>query len=134
MMGYGKGNQSTSGIHIRQRARVMVVEDKRTLEKIAYVNLDVCFSSMLVKTRVLDILNKVSIASRGLLNSKTLPFQYTLQNVLITSTHTHSGPGGFSWYTLYDITSLGWHESNVNTIVSGIVNAILTAHKSKGLY
>lgn len=56
-----------------------------------------------------------------------------MQNVLITSTHTHSGPGGYSWYTLYDITSWGWHESNVNTIVNGIYNAIVQAHNAKGL-
>lgn len=59
MMGYGQGNQSTAGIHFRLRARAIVVEDKQTLSRVAYVNLDICFSTMLVKTRVLALLNQV---------------------------------------------------------------------------
>lgn len=59
MMGYGQGNQSTAGIHFRQRARAIVVEDKQSHKLIAYVNLDICFTTMLVKSRVLAQLNKV---------------------------------------------------------------------------
>jgi len=41
---------------------------------------------------------------------------YTNENVLISATHTHSGPAGFSYYPLYDITSLGFFEENFLTI------------------
>eukprot|EP01127_Copromyxa_protea_P004362 TRINITY_DN14227_c0_g1_i1.p1 TRINITY_DN14227_c0_g1~~TRINITY_DN14227_c0_g1_i1.p1 ORF type:complete len:717 (+),score=195.04 TRINITY_DN14227_c0_g1_i1:170-2152(+) len=119
MMGYGQGNQTTGGIHFRLRARALVVEDKKTLNKVAYVNLDIALSTLLIKNKVVAELEK------------TLPGVYGHENLLITATHTHSGPGGYSWYTVYDITTWGWHEENVNTIVSGICNAVLTAHKTK---
>lgn len=45
--------------------------------------------------------------------------------------HTHSGPGGYSQYLLYDITTLGFHSKNWETIVSGIVESISQAHLSR---
>ena len=33
---------------------------------------------------------------------------YTTENIVISGTHTHSGPGGFLQYVLYHITSLGF--------------------------
>lgn len=56
------------------------------------------------------------------------PDVYTNDNVLLSGTHTHSGPGGFSWYNLYDMTTLGFSKGNFDTIVDGIVQAIVRAH------
>ena len=49
---------------------------------------------------------------------------YNENNVCISGTHTHSGPGGYWQYVLFDITSLGFVEENFNVIVDGIVESI----------
>ena len=49
---------------------------------------------------------------------------------MLGSTHTHSQPGGFLNYLMYNIPSLGFVEQNVQTIVNGIVRSIERAHHS----
>jgi neutral ceramidase len=55
---------------------------------------------------------------------------YTDANVTIAATHQHSGPGGYSTYTLYNLTTFGFNRRNFNTIIDGIVAAIDQAHQS----
>jgi neutral ceramidase len=55
---------------------------------------------------------------------------YSHDNVMMSGTHTHSGPAGYSSYTMYDITSLGFHQQNFDVIVNGIVASIQQAHES----
>ena len=53
---------------------------------------------------------------------------YTTRNVLLSGTHTHSGPGGYIQYAMYGIASLGFHKGNFYTIVDGIIQSIDRAH------
>lgn len=46
---------------------------------------------------------------------------YGPQNVAISGIHTHSGPGGYLQYLLYDITSLGFVRESFDALVDGIV-------------
>ena len=46
---------------------------------------------------------------------------YNERNVAISGTHTHSGPGGFHQYLLYDVTSLGFVNETFVSLVEGIV-------------
>ncbi|GBN61734.1 Neutral ceramidase 3, partial [Araneus ventricosus] len=46
---------------------------------------------------------------------------YTEKNVCISSTHTHSGPGGFLQYALYIVTSQGFIRQSYQSIVDGIL-------------
>lgn len=39
----------------------------------------------------------------------------------ISGIHTHSGPGGYLQYVLYDITSLGFVRQSFDALVDGIV-------------
>lgn len=50
---------------------------------------------------------------------------YTERNVAISGIHTHSGPGGYLQYVLYDITSLGFVKQSWEAVVSGIVQVLL---------
>jgi Neutral/alkaline non-lysosomal ceramidase, N-terminal len=45
---------------------------------------------------------------------------YNETNVAISGIHTHSGPGGYLQYVLYDITSLGFVEQSWAAVVNGI--------------
>ncbi len=46
---------------------------------------------------------------------------YGEKNVAISGIHTHSGPGGYLQYLLYDITSLGFVRESFDALVDGIV-------------
>jgi neutral ceramidase len=47
--------------------------------------------------------------------------------VIISATHTHAGPGGYSHYVLYNAISLGFDSQNFEVIVSGIYQSIARA-------
>lgn len=49
---------------------------------------------------------------------------YTEDNVAISGIHTHSGPGGYWQYVLYEVTSLGFVKESLDVVVNGIVESI----------
>lgn len=51
---------------------------------------------------------------------------YRQDNVILSGTHTHSGPGGYFQYTLFWITSKGLVRPALSSIVSGIVKVSVT--------
>ena len=54
---------------------------------------------------------------------------YNEQNVAISGIHTHSGPGGYLQFVLYDITSLGFVRESYDALVFGILEVrCLCAH------
>ena len=55
------------------------------------------------------------------LQEKYGPELYTAENVLLSGTHTHSGPAGFLQYVLFDVTSLGFYDPTFQSFLSGIV-------------
>jgi neutral ceramidase len=110
MMGYANPSQITAGIHTRQYSRTFIVDDGTN--RIVYANVDCGMIDQLVKTEVVNRLK----AKYGSV--------YSVKNVLISGTHTHSGPGGFLQYLLFTITTLGWVEQSFEALVSGIVTSI----------
>ena len=46
---------------------------------------------------------------------------YSFQNVLLSATHTHSGPAGFLQYVLFSVSSMGFVEQTLQAMVAGIV-------------
>lgn len=51
---------------------------------------------------------------------------YRQDNVVLSGTHTHSGPGGYFQYTLFWITSKGLVRPALSSIVNGIVKVSVT--------
>jgi neutral ceramidase len=49
------------------------------------------------------------------------------KNVLLSANHTHSSPGGYSHYAMYNISIGGFDEENFNCIVNGIYESIKKA-------
>lgn len=118
MMGYAMPNQKTAGIHTRLWARAYVISHPATGGLVAYVSTDVCMIMQAVKLTVIAELEHIF----GNL--------FTNDNVLLSGIHTHSGPGGFSWYALYDISDFGYDDQNFQAVVDGIVSAIVIAHNN----
>jgi neutral ceramidase len=115
MMGYASPFQLTAGIHMRLLSRAFVVEAESTGDRLAFVSADLCLISQAVKLAVVSRLRQIV---GGRFNSA---------NVMISATHTHSGPGGYSHHTLYNLSALGFDRQNFEAIVSGVTQSILRA-------
>lgn len=115
MLGYADLAQNTTGLHLRPRSRAFVIADATTGERVVHVTADVGMIFQSVRDKVLARLGE------------RYGDRYTEQNVMLTATHTHAGPGGYSHHTLYNITTLGHHSKTLNAVVDGIVEAIVEA-------
>jgi neutral ceramidase len=113
MLGYGKSEQRTAGIHLRLRARTFVFDDgaRRVLLVVAELPLP-------MQSVTDEVLTRLATAYGD---------RYTGQNTVITTTHTHAGPGGYCGHLLYNLTTNGFHPATFEAIVGGIVEAVKLA-------
>ena len=115
-MGYAKQGQNTAGIHTRLFSRAFIVEQDDI--RVAFVSADLAMMGQLVKLRVVEELEAV------------LPGHYSEQNLVISATHTHSGPAGFMQYVLFNVPNLGFIKQTLDAMVEGIVLSVVRAHHS----
>ncbi|WP_257424010.1 neutral/alkaline non-lysosomal ceramidase N-terminal domain-containing protein [Nocardioides carbamazepini] len=113
MMGYGMPDQRTRGILSRQYARAFVLDDGH--RRVAFVVADI---GMFFQTTVAAIHERLS-ARFGT--------RYGPDNVVLTATHTHCGPGGHGHDILYNITTGGFRPRTFERLVDGVVEAIARA-------
>lgn len=96
----------------------MFADAANDTNRVVFVSGDICMVFQEVKAHVVDKLQAL------------FPGYYSLDNVMLSGTHTHSGPAGFAYYLLYDTSSFGFIGENFAAIVSGIVEAIAMAHNN----
>ncbi|MFL6089819.1 MAG: neutral/alkaline non-lysosomal ceramidase N-terminal domain-containing protein [Aeromicrobium sp.] len=110
MLGYGKAEQRTAGIHLRLRSRAFVFDDgaRRVLLLVAELPLPMQGVTDEVLARLGDRFGD----------------RYTDENTLVTTTHTHAGPGGYCGHLLYNLTTNGFHPETFDAIVTGIVESV----------
>ncbi|XP_013402701.1 neutral ceramidase isoform X2 [Lingula anatina] len=118
MMGYANPSQKSHGIHMRLYSRAFIIADAAKTSRVVFVNVDACMISDIMKKKVA---NKLKTLYNGL---------YDETNVCVSGTHTHSGPGGYHRYVLFDVTSLGFVEESLDPLVDGIVKSIQNAHNN----
>ena len=116
MMGYANGDQKAAGLHTRLYARAYIFGNRTTNTRVVWVSAELGMMFSSVKQGVLRKL----AARHGSL--------YTDENVMLSATHTHAGPGGYSHYTIYNISIGGLVRQNYDAIVDGITEAIEQAH------
>ncbi len=56
---------------------------------------------------------------------------YTESNLMLTAQHTHSAPGGYSYYPLYNFPTPGFSEYIYTAIVDAMTEAIVKAEQNK---
>ncbi|MFL5356612.1 neutral/alkaline ceramidase [Archangium sp.] len=117
MLGYVELEQQTAGIHQRLRSRAFVIASPCNGKRVVVVSADLGMVFQGVKQQVVQRLR----ATFGRL--------YSEDNVLVSATHTHSGPGGFSHYALYNLSTFGFVPQNFEVIVNGIYQSIVLAHE-----
>jgi neutral ceramidase len=118
MMGYADVAQTTQGIYMRLYSRAFIVADER--RRVVYVCADLCMIYQAVKQAV----------AKKIQNDPELCEWYDDRNILLSATHTHSGPGGYSHHFLYNITTKGFIPQNFDAIVEGIYQSIRRAHRN----
>ncbi|MET0198637.1 MAG: neutral/alkaline non-lysosomal ceramidase N-terminal domain-containing protein [Rhodococcus fascians] len=117
MNGYAVLEQSSAGLHLRQRARAFVFVDPASDTRLVHVT---CEVGLMFESILEAVLTRLD-ARYGHL--------YHRGNVLLSATHTHAAPGGTDGHLLVDITTLGFRPITFEANVSGIVDAITRAHE-----
>ncbi|KAF4550315.1 Hypothetical protein D9617_17g045820 [Elsinoe fawcettii] len=121
LMGYADPDQVGSGLRQRLYSRAFIIGSPlKPEERIVYVVQDVQSGDTAVRRGVLDGLKAMG-----------QPYaMYGQQNVAITGTHSHSGPGAWLNYLLPQITSKGFDRGSYDAIVQGTLLSIKRAHES----
>jgi neutral ceramidase len=116
MLGYGKAWQRSDGIHLRLRSRAFVFADANSGRRVLLVvnDLPIVFDS---------VHRALLLRLEGLYKDL-----YTEQNTMVTATHTHSGPGGYSHHRLYQSNTGGFRPRTFAAIVDGMTEAVRAAH------
>nr|XP_027227263.1 neutral ceramidase-like isoform X1 [Penaeus vannamei] len=116
MMGYANPAQVNGGIHTRLYSRAFIFDD--TQRRAVFVSVDCGMMGQMLKIKVVERLQ----AQYGNV--------YTHANVMLSGTHTHSGPAGYLQYLLFDITSMGFIHETLDAMVEGIYQSIVMAHEN----
>ena len=119
MMGYGMHFNTVEEVETPLSARAFVIRDSASSKKFVFVNAEMCFITISIKNGVVKKLHE-----------EHPEFGYTSDNVLLTAQHTHSAPGGYSHYGLYNLSIPGFVPEVFQTIVNGIVEAIIQAEST----
>lgn len=121
MMGYANTAQVGSGVKQRLYSRAFIVGDiDHARDRFVYLVLDTQSGDTAVRYGILKALKE-----RGPEYA-----MYTHDNLAVTATHSHSGPGAWLNYLLPQITSLGFDKQSYQAIVDGCVLSIVRAHES----
>lgn len=118
LMGYANPDQTAAGLHTRLYSRAFIVADPSTSKRVVFVSTDIAMVSQKLRLEVMKLLKR----KYGSL--------YRQDNVVLSGTHTHSGPAGYFQYTLCLITSKGYIKPSIDALISGIVKSIDIAHKT----
>jgi neutral ceramidase len=119
MMGYSMPEQKTHGIHTRLWSRAFIIE--KDGKRVVYVTAE---GGALPQGVSLEVLAKLKERFGDL---------YTRENVVLSASHTHSGPGGYSHYAMYNLAAFGYDEQNFNALSEGIFQSIVKAHNNDNL-
>jgi len=114
MQGWASQGNRVSGVGTPLFARAFVVEAEGT--KLAFVCADLNTISTALRAGVIAALGR-DHAGRGL----------DAHNVMLTATHTHSGPSGYSQYAMYNAANFGFSPYVWSGLVDAIVAAIVMA-------
>lgn len=118
-MGNENPDNYSIGVHLRQFARSFVIGSPCSNTRVAMVLTDTGMVFESVMQAVLD----------GIADDPELAPHYRRDNLMVSATHTHSGPGGYAHHLAYNLFRLGYDEQAFNVIVDGIKASLRQAHR-----
>lgn len=110
MFGYADGDQISTGVQQRLHARAFVIGDGT--KEILMIVLD---TSSIGQAMHQDLLKRLKTKYGNRFNK---------ENVVLTATHTHASPGGYSHYALYGLTTRGFQEPTFDALQRGTMRAV----------
>ena len=123
-MGYANSSQVGTGLRQRLYSRAFIVGSPNDpSERVVYMVLDTQSGDTAIRNGILEGLQALGPEYSI----------YTKDNVAVTGTHSHSGPGAWLNYLLPQITSLGFDKQSYQAIVDGAVLSIQRAHQGLAL-
>jgi hypothetical protein len=117
MMGWAQPSNKARGVATPLHARAFVIRDQASGRKMVFVNVELCFVSDSIRRSVLARIADIDGVSP--------------ERVMMMATHTHSGPGGYSYDLVYTMTTPGFRPRILEAIVSGVVTAIREADAAR---
>lgn len=119
--GYASTDQVGSGLRQRIYSRAFIVgEVGQPKNRFVYLVLDTQSGDTAVRNGILEGVAALGEAYKV----------YGRENIAVTGTHSHSGPGAWFNYLLPQVTSLGFDRQSYQAIVDGAVLSIKRAHES----
>ena len=106
------------GVHLRQYARSFVIYSPCNDKRVLIMQADVGLFFESVRNAVLA---KISA-------DPELAGLYKSENVMMSASHTHSGPGGQAHYNAYNIFRFGHDPQTFKITVNGVFQSIKLAH------
>jgi len=124
LMGYANSSQIGTGLRQRIYSRAFIVGNPSDpSERIVYMVLDTQSGDSAIRNGILE----------GLQAMGPEYSVYGKNNVAVTGTHSHAGPGAWLNYLLPQITSLGFDKQSYQAIVDGALLSIKRAHEGLSL-
>jgi neutral ceramidase len=117
-MGWEAPFQVFSGLQQRQYARAFAIESPCNGKRVVFVSTDTGMVFGSVRQYVL-----AAIAA-----DPQLAARYGPENVMLSATHTHQGPAGYSHHEGFNLFHYGFDATTFRVIADGVFQAIRLAH------
>jgi|GEM_PF-1051817 len=114
MLGYARPKQKVRGVAQDIYSRALCIQSEQDL--LFFLNIEICFPTQLLHDALLKNLQK------------EIP-HIEEKNLIITTQHTHSAPGGISAHALYNFSNQGFCPKTFNTYLDGSSRALVKAFK-----
>ncbi|WP_169729228.1 neutral/alkaline non-lysosomal ceramidase N-terminal domain-containing protein [Solimonas soli] len=123
-LGYADPAQVSQGIHTREHARAFAFSSQCGGRSgyAMLVNVDNALAFDSIK---FGVMKKIADDTQD-----RLADYWTMDNVLISATHTHSSAGGQAHYDYVNLFALGFDQQAYGAVVDGIFQAIVQAHRN----
>lgn len=119
--GYADLDQKGTGLRQRLYSRAFIVGDaSKPADRFVYLVLDTQTGDTAVRRGILE-----GVAALGPAYAV-----YNKNNIAVTGSHSHAGPGAFFNYLLPQVTNLGFDRQSYQAIVDGAVLSVKRAHES----
>ncbi|MBK24351.1 MAG: hypothetical protein CME70_10175 [Halobacteriovorax sp.] len=116
MLGYGNPKNYVAGVETPISCRVLWIQNPRSKKQVVFVNLEICFPTQSLRTEIEKNLEK----SWGL----------NEEDLIITTQHTHSAPGGYTHYALYSMSTPGFCQEVLDTYSRSVIEGLKQAFES----
>ncbi|MEZ5001837.1 MAG: neutral/alkaline non-lysosomal ceramidase N-terminal domain-containing protein [Chitinophagales bacterium] len=107
-----------NGVHLPLKTRVITIKHVPSNTEFVYVLLDLAFASNNIRKGVLERIWQIRP-------------DFKSASLMLTATHTHSAPGGFTDYMGYEVATPGYKPEIVEVVAQRTYEAILEAWKNE---